>query len=71
MISSKMPNPLPIEKSMREKMETLEKLGNTTIWRPHGEEYRTSEWYTGSGEITSGSFVTNIAISQGATGVGE
>ena len=54
MISSKMPNPLPIEKSMREKMETLEKLENTTIWRPHGEEYRTSEWYTGSGEITSG-----------------
>ena len=53
MISSQMPNPLPIEESMREKMETLEKLGNTTIWRPHGQKYRTSEWYTGSGEITS------------------
>lgn len=32
---------------------SLEKQGKTTIWRPHGEKYRTSEWYTGSGEITN------------------
>lgn len=26
----------------------------TVIWRPHEEKYRTSEWYTGSGQITTG-----------------
>ncbi|MGK7945491.1 MAG: sedoheptulose 7-phosphate cyclase [Microcystaceae cyanobacterium] len=26
---------------------------NTLIWRPHDEQYRTSEWYTGSGEIAA------------------
>lgn len=31
----------------------LNQEGKTIIWRPHGEKYRTSEWYTGSGEITT------------------
>lgn len=32
--------------------QTLNNPQNTTIWKPHDEKYRTSEWYTGSGEIT-------------------
>ncbi len=33
---------------------TLLEQDQTIIWRPHDEKYRTSQWYTGSGEITAG-----------------
>ena len=33
--------------------ENLKEDDKTVIWRPHEEKYRTSEWYTGSGQITT------------------
>lgn len=32
---------------------SLQQQADTIIWRPHDEKYRTSEWYTGSGEIAT------------------
>lgn len=31
----------------------LNRKDETVIWRPHDKKYQTSEWYTGSGEITA------------------
>jgi len=37
---------------MNDNQEKLKEQGKTTIWRPHDQKYRTSEWYQGTGEIT-------------------
>ncbi len=52
MISSKTLDISSRKSPLNDHPETLKDRETTTIWRPHDQKYRTSEWYTGAGEIT-------------------